>query len=919
MEKDYKSTLLMMNTEFSMKANLPNKEPGVLKKWEEMDLYSKVVEKNKDNKPFILHDGPPYANNSIHVGHALNKILKDFIVRYKTMKGFYSPYIPGWDTHGLPIETALTTKEKVNRKAMDVSDFRDLCYKYALKQVDIQREQFKNLGVIADWKNPYITLTKDFEAEQIKVFAKMAEKGLIFKGLKPVYWSPSSESALAEAEIEYKDVSATTIYLAFKVVDGKGVLDQGDEIVIWTTTPWTIPANLAVSANPDFEYVLLEVNDRRLLVAKELSEKFIELLGNPEYKVLKTVNGRKLEYVSYAHPLFGENKVCPVILGNHVTLDAGTGLVHTAPGHGEDDFNVGKVYHLDTLCPVDGRGYMTSEAGEFEGMFYAEANEAIIKKLEETNILLHKNDIVHSYPHDWRTKKPIIFRTTPQWFASIEALKEDMMKAISEVQWIPSWGEIRLGNMVKDRQEWCISRQRAWGVPIPVFYAEDGEPILDQEVMAHVSELFKEHGSQIWFRSEAKDLLPEGYTNPHSPNGIFTKEKDIMDVWFDSGSSHHGALIARGFDYPADVYIEGADQYRGWFNSSLSTGVAMLGKAPYKTCISHGFVLDGHGNKMSKSLGNTVDPQEVCKKYGADILRLWASSIEYTADVRISDQILNQNAEAYRKIRNTFRFLLGNLSDYNNSVNRVEYANMNEVDQYMECCLNQFLESAYKAYDNFDYAEVYRLTLNYISNNLSAFYLDFTKDILYIESQDDIARRSIQTVFFDNLDALVRLLTPIIPFTTEEVYSFMANIEDKKESVYLLNMIEPKHFENEEELLSKYQKLMAFRSDVLKAIEEARNNKVIGKSLSAKLVIKPSKETKELFASLNADLKTMFIVSELVITDEEIEGLQFESGTIQVTAREGIICKRCWQVVDEVNEDGICDRCERVVEKLEEK
>ena len=919
MQKDYKDTLLMMNTAFKMKANLPNKEPELLKKWEEEHLYEKALAKNKDNEPFILHDGPPYANGSIHVGHAMNKILKDFILRYKTMRGFYCPYIPGWDTHGLPIETALTKKQKVNRKSMDVADFRDLCYEYALKQVATQKEQFRRLGVMADWEHPYLTLQKDFEAEQIRVFAKMAEKGLIFKGLKPVYWSPSSESALAEAEIEYKDVPATTIYLAFKVVDGKGVLDKGDEIVIWTTTPWTIPANLAVCANPDFEYSLVQIENRRFLVAKELLANFIKLMGNPEYKELKVIKGRKLEYITYSHPLFGDDKLCPIILGNHVTLDAGTGLVHTAPGHGEDDFNVGRVYHLDNLCPVDGRGYMTEEAGEFAGMFYEDANEAIIKKLDETGILLHKETIIHSYPHDWRTKKPIIFRTTPQWFASIDGLKKDMLEAIKDVKWMPSWGEVRLSNMVKDRQEWCISRQRTWGVPIPVFYAEDGEPILDQKIMAHIADLFKEHGSQIWFRSEAKDLLPEGYTNPHSPHGIFVKEKDIMDVWFDSGSSHHGALIARGLNYPADLYIEGADQYRGWFNSSLSTGVAMTGKAPYKACISHGFVLDGQGNKMSKSLGNVIDPQDVCKKYGADILRLWVASTEYTADVRISDAILNQNAEAYRKIRNTFRFLLGNLADYNNDVNRVPYEKMSEVDQYMECSLNQFLDSAYKAFDNYEFDEAYRLILNYMSNNLSAFYIDFTKDILYIESEDDLSRRSIQTVFYDNLDALVRLLTPFIPYTTEEVYTNMPNVSDRKESVYLLNMVDVKHFANENELLDKYQKLMVFRSDVLKAIEEARNNKVIGKSLSAKLVIKPTKETKELINSLKADLKTIFIVSELVITDEDIEGLTLDSGTFKVTAREGHICARCWQVVDEVNEDGICERCARVVKKLEDK
>ena len=911
MEKDFKSTLLMMNTAFSMKANLPNKEPEILKKWDEINVYEKALIKNKDNKPFILHDGPPYANNSIHVGHALNKILKDFIVRYKTMKGFYSPYIPGWDTHGLPIETALTTKEKVNRKAMDVADFRDLCYKYALKQVDIQREQFKRLGVLGDWKNPYITLTKDFEAEQIKVFAKMAEKGLIFKGLKPVYWSPSSESALAEAEVEYKDVSSTTIYLAFKVVDGKGVLDEGDEVVIWTTTPWTIPANLAVSANPEFDYTLIECNNRRLLVAKELVNSFINLLGNPEYKEIKVIKGRKLEYVTYSHPLFGNDKICPIILGNHVTLDAGTGLVHTAPGHGEDDFNVGKVYNLDILCPVDGRGYMTSEAGEFAGMFYAQANDAIVEKLEQSGALLHKNVIVHSYPHDWRTKKPIIFRTTPQWFASIEGLKEDMLNAISSVNWIPSWGEVRLGNMVKDRQAWCISRQRAWGVPIPVFYAEDGEPILDQEVMAHVSELFKEHGSQIWFRSEAKDLLPEGYTNPHSPNGIFEKEKDIMDVWFDSGSSHHGALKARGLEYPADVYIEGADQYRGWFNSSLSTGVAMTGIAPYKTCISHGFVLDGNGNKMSKSLGNTVDPLDVCKKNGADILRLWVASIEYTADVRIGEQILNQNAEAYRKIRNTFRFLLGNLSDYDNEINRVKYEEMSEVDQYMECSLNRFLENAYKAYDNYRFDEVYRLTLNYLSNDLSAFYLDFTKDILYIEKSNSHARRSIQTVIYNITKTLAALLTPLIPHTTEEVYKYL--VGNKKESIYLERMPVAVKHENSQELLEKYAKFMEIRNDVLKALENARNQKVIGKSFSAKLSIKPSSDTKKLLESMNINLQRLFIVSDFALVDNLENGEEFESGKILVEPAVGTVCSRCWQVVPSVNEDELCPRCAEIL------
>ncbi len=921
MGKDYKNTLKMMNTEFSMKANLPLREPEILKKWEDMNLYEKVLEKNKDNKPFVLHDGPPYANGSIHVGHAMNKILKDFVIRYKTMSGFYSPYIPGWDTHGLPIETALVKKEKVNRKTMDVADFRDLCYQYALKQVSIQKEQFKRLGVMGDWKNPYLTLDKEFEAEQIKVFAKMAKDGYIYKGLKPVYWSPSSESALAEAEIEYYDVKATTIYLAFKVANGKNILSTNDEVVIWTTTPWTIPANLAVCVNPLFDYVLLKSNDRNFVVAKELQEGFLKLINCDNAEVLKVIKGSDLEYVTYYHPL--NHRECPIILGNHVTLDAGTGLVHTAPGHGEDDFIAGKAYHLDILCPVDSKGYMTEEAGEFAGMFYEEANDAIIKRLEEVHSLLHKNEIVHSYPHDWRTKKPIIFRATPQWFASIEGLKDDMMKAIHDVKWVPSWGETRLGNMIKDREEWCISRQRAWGVPIPVFYAEDGTAILDQEIMEHISELFREHGSAIWFRSEAKDLLPKGYTNIHSPNGKFTKETDIMDVWFDSGSSHHGVLLARGIPYPADVYLEGCDQYRGWFNSSLSTSVAMTKQAPYKTVISHGFTLDGAGNKMSKSLGNSVDPQEVCKKYGADILRLWVASVEYTQDVRISDAILNQCAEGYRKIRNTFRFLLGNLSDFDPNKDIVPYEKMLEIDQYMECMLSEWINKVRDAYESYQFDEVYRLSLNYMSNQLSAFYLDFTKDILYIESLNNPLRRSIQTVFYDHLTTLVRYLTPIIPFTTEEVYNNMlkGNIvlkdELSLESVYLTNLPLAKEYKNSQELLNKYQEFMVFRNDVLKAIEMARNEKIIGKSMNAKLVVYPNDKTRKLLENIHTDFKTVFIVSEFVISDKDIPGLSFDSGKISVTAREGVICERCWQVVDHVNDDGICSRCESVLKEEE--
>ena len=916
MAKDYKDTLHMMNTEFSMRANLNQKEPAMVETWDNKDIYHEILKKNEGKPTFILHDGPPYANGSIHVGHALNKILKDFIIRYKSMSGFYAPYVPGWDTHGLPIENALTKNSKVNRKELSVSEFRKLCEEYAHKQVEGQKEGFKRLGVIGDFDNPYLTLAKDFEAEQIRVFGKMASHGYIYKGLKPVYWSPSSETALAEAEIEYHDITSPSIYLAFKVKDGKGVLDNDEELVIWTTTPWTIPANLAVCVNGEFTYVVVRVakfNNRKFVVAKELLESFLNHVcgEEKEHQIVKELNGSDLEYVTYFHPL--NDRICPVILGDHVTLESGTGLVHTAPGHGEDDYIVGKKYNLEVVCPVDSRGFMTEEAGEFAGLFYEKAQAPIMEKLASKEILLKAEEVTHSYPHDWRTNKPIIFRATAQWFASIDDIKKDMLENIASVHWIPSWGEVRISNMVKDREAWCISRQRVWGVPIPVFYCEDGEIILDTDIINHVADLFEKHGSNVWFEKDAKDLLPAGYTNPHSPNGIFTKENDIMDVWFDSGSSHQYVCKREKYPYPVDLYLEGADQYRGWFNSSLSTGVAVTGKAPYKEVLTHGFVLDGAGNKMSKSLGNTIDPLKVCQEFGADILRLWVASVEYTADVRISIDIVKQNAEAYRKIRNTFRFLLGNLSDYNNDTDKVPYEKLAEVDRYMVCKLNDLLEKAYKAYDEYNFSEVYRLVLNYMTNDLSAFYLDFTKDILYIEATNNLARRSIQTVFYQHLDSLLRLLTPMIPFTCEEIYSYMNG--KKEDSVALLDMVKVVKHEEANDLFNKYAKLMALRDDVLKAIEEARNAKVIGKSLSALVEIKPNSEVKALLDDLQADPKTLFIVSEFRVNDKLNDGVNYPSGMIKVSAREGVICARCWQVVDHVSEDELCDRCRCVLEE----
>ena len=910
--KDYKDTLLMMKTDFPMRGNLGVNELPIQQKWEENHIYEKALEQNKNNGAFYLHDGPPYANGSIHVGHALNKILKDFLIRYKTMSGFYTPYLPGWDTHGLPIETALTKNSKVNRKEMTVSAFRTLCEKYALEQVETQKKGFKRLGVLGEWDDPYLTLNHKYEAAQIRAFGVMASKGLIFKGLKPVYWSPSSETALAEAEIEYKDVKSSSIYVAFQVVDGKNILSSDCELVIWTTTPWTIPANLAICAGPEIEYCVVSVDGRFLVVAKELLENFVKVMEYEEYNIVKTVTGADLENITYKHPLF--NRISPVILGEHVTLESGTGLVHTAPGHGEDDFVVGKKYGLDILCPVDSRGYMTLEAGEFAGLFYEEANKAILKRLDEEEKLLKETIITHSYPHDWRTGKPIIFRATPQWFASINNFKADILKSIETVTWEPSWGQVRLSNMIKDRDDWCISRQRVWGVPIPVFYAEDGTAILEEDIINHVASIFEEHGSNAWFEFDADELLPKGFTHPGSPNGRFIKETDIMDVWFDSGTSHIAALKERYGVSQADVYLEGSDQYRGWFNSSLSTSVAVNGISPYKTVISHGFTLDGEGRKMSKSLGNTIDPLAVCKEFGADILRLWVASVDYQADIRISKDLIKQISDSYRKIRNTYRFLLGNLFDYNPETDAIEYNKLNEVDKYILIRLNEVVETSINAYEHYDFATVYRTVLNFMSVELSSFYLDFTKDILYIEEKDSIERRRIQTVFYEALKTLTCLMTPIIPHTAEEVYSYMPG--NKKESVYLESMPKIKRYDDEKEISSKYTEFMSLRDDVLKALENARNEKIIGKSLNAKVLINPEPVVAKLLVSLNIDLARVFIVSSFVIDSGNQNGNSYPSGIIEIKPAEGVTCERCWQVVKAVDHDGLCPRCAEIIKKL---
>ena len=908
---ELKDTLLMPKTKFPMRGNLPNKEPEFLKRWEEMDLYRKVLEKNAGKPSYVLHDGPPYANGNIHIGHALNKILKDFIVKYKNMNGFVSNYVPGWDTHGLPIEQVLVNNG-VDRKSMPATKFRNKCKDYALKQVDKQRADFKKLGVIGDWENPYLTLDPKFEAEQIRVFGKMVDKGYIYKGLKPIYWSPSSESALAEAEIEYRDHTSPSIYVGFELVSEDGVVEKGTKFVIWTTTPWTLPANLGIAVHPDFEYQEVKVNGENYLLAKERVNFLAEQFGWENFELGKTVLGKELEYLLCQHPFL--DRTSTVILADYVTLDSGTGLVHTAPGHGVDDFIIGQgKYKLGVLSPVDNQGNLTEEAGQFAGQFVFDANKNIIAHLAETGALLKQENITHSYPHDWRSKKPIIFRSTPQWFCSIDAFRSELLDAVDRTKFYSEWGKPRLYNMIRDRGDWVISRQRVWGVPIPVFYAENGEAILDNTLIEHVAKIFEVEGSNVWFYKDAKELLPEGYTHPGSPNGEFTKEMDIMDVWFDSGTSHQGCCAVRDdLTYPADLYLEGSDQYRGWFNSSLITSVAISGDAPYKELVSAGFVMDGNGNKMSKSLGNVISPNDVGKQLGAEIIRLWSASVDYTQDVRISNDILKQVSETYRKIRNTFRFLLGNLfnGSFDNRTDLLSYDELEELDKYMVLKFEKVVAKVLDYYENYQFNSITTELINFFNVELSSFYLDYGKDILYIEAEKSQKRLSMLTVLYTVLSKSVRLLAPILSFTAEEVYDNMP-YEDA-ESVHLTDF-PAKNLIDDAALEAKWDKLLEVRDDVNKALEESRNEKVIGKSLEAAVEIYSNDgEVVELLNSVD-NLHQLFIVSSVEV--KENDGVAYDLATVKVTKAEGHRCERCWNIVEEVNEEGLCPRCASILNK----
>lgn len=921
---DYGKSLNLPQTDFPMRGNLPNKEPEILEKWKEIDIYSLVQKKNEGLPKFILHDGPPYANGHIHMGHVLNKVLKDIVVKYRSMIGFDAPYVPGWDTHGLPIEQQAIKALGLNRNKVNVLDFRAKCREYALKFVEIQKEEFKRLGVRALWNNPYLTLIPQYEAAQIGVFGEMAQRGYIYKGLKPVYWCSSCETALAEAEVEYQDKKSPSIYVRFPVKEGKDILPNDSYFVIWTTTPWTLISNMAVCLHADYTYALLKTAVGNLIVAEDLAKGFLQAVGLGEVLVLKRFKGKELEGLVCNHPFIDRKSV--VILGDHVTLETGTGCVHTAPGHGHEDYLASLNYNLEILSPVDGKGIFTEEALDFAGVYYTDANEKVLDILKEKGHLLASGKIAHQYPHCWRCKKPVFFRATEQWFASVDGFRKEALKAIDEVNWIPSWGRDRIYNMIANRGDWCVSRQRTWGVPIPIFYCEDcNEPLITKETISYLQKLFKEEGSDAWFAKEVKDLMPLG-TKCKCGCTNFTKETDTMDVWFDSGTSHVGVLqnteLWAGLDCPADLYLEGSDQHRGWFNSSLSTAVAITGKAPYKAVLTHGFLVDEKGRKMSKSVGNVVDPLKVIKQMGADILRLWVSSADYRGDLAISDGILKQTTEAYRKIRNTCRFLLGNIYDYNQNTDAVNYENLLEIDRWALIRLQRMIAKVLNAYDEYEFHTVYHAIHHFCTIDLSSLYLDMIKDRLYTAKADSLERRSAQTVLYEVVQSLVRLMAPILTFTSEEIWRYIPKNEATPISVQLSNMPFINQNYLDEALEEKWSKILNLRGLVTRSLEAFRQSKEIGNSLEANVSLYAKGETYTLLKSMKEDLATIFIVSEVSLAEGEIpeDALKEEDIVdfgIKVSKALGEKCERCWMYHKKIGEDKnhptLCPRCAKVL------
>ena len=918
MAKDYTSTLNLPKTDFSMRANLPNREPAMLKEMQDNDLYGKMLKRNEGKTPFILHDGPPFSNGNIHMGTALNKVLKDFIVKSKSMEGYYAPYVPGWDNHGMPIESAIIKKNKLDRKKMSVSDFRSACHDFAENFVHVQMDSFVRLGVLGDWEHPYLTMNPEFEGREVRVFGEMFRKGYIYKGLKPVYWCPHDETALAEAEIEYKDNPCTSIYVKFKVKDDMGKLSglcdlDNTYFIIWTTTTWTLPGNLAIAVHPRETYVLVKAeNGECYIVADALCEKTMKNGGIENWEVLDTFKGQDFEYMKASHPFLDRDSM--LVCAEYVTMDSGTGCVHTAPGFGADDYVTCMRYKMPIIVPVDDKGYQTEEAGKYAGLYYEKSNEVILADMKESGALFASEDVIHSYPHCWRCKNPIIFRATPQWFCCVDAFKDEAAAAAESVNWMPAWGKDRIVSMVRERADWCISRQRKWGLPIPVFYCKDcGEVICDEKTIDKVATVFSEKGSNAWNDLEVSELLPEGYVCPKCGKVHFEKEVDTLDGWFDSGSTHFNVLEPNVGQWPADLYFEGADQYRGWFQSSLLTAVGAKGQgAPYKNVLTHGWVVDGEGKAMHKSLGNGVDPQDIVKKYGADLLRLWAASSDFRVDVRVSDEIFKQLSEVYRKIRNTTRLFMANLGDFNPDSDIVALDNLYDIDKWALARLNKLVEKVRACYDAYEFHIATHEIANFCTVDMSKLYIDITKDRLYVEKCDSVARRSGQTAMYIILDSLTRLIAPILSFTADEIWHAMRHSANEDPMSALLNdMPAVKDEYKFYELEARWNALFDLREGVMKALEEARAAKLIGKSLEAKITIKANEADLAVLEGFKDELKTVFIVSDVILeggADGELE--------CKVEVAEGERCDRCWMYTKHPVADGeghLCERCAKIV------
>ena len=917
---DYNKTINLPKTEFPMRAGLPAREPAMLERWQEMDLYHELLKKNEGKPRYALHDGPPFSNGALHMGHALNKSIKDFMVRSAAMRGYYTPYIPGWDNHGMPIESAIIKKNKLNRKKMSVPEFRSACHEFAQHYVDVQREGFKRMGVIGDWEHPYLTMDPGFEAEEVKVFGAMYKKGVIYKGLKPVYWCPHDETALAEAEIEYQDDPVTTVYVKFPMHDDQGKLGAYDKdklfFVIWTTTIWTLPGNLAIALHPRDSYALVKADGGEVyIMAEALVEKVMKVGGVENYEIVETHPGSFFENMLADHPFLP--KTSRLVNAEYVTMDSGTGCVHTAPGFGADDYQTCRRYGMEMVVPVDDRGRHTDYAGKYAGMSTDESNPVILADMKESGALFASEDIVHSYPHCWRCKHPIIFRATPQWFCSVDAFKDDAVAATENVRWIPGWGKDRMISMIQERADWCISRQRRWGLPIPVFYCEDcGKPVCDDETIEAVSKLFAAEGSNAWYEKDAAEILPAGYKCPHCGGVHFTKEEDTLDGWFDSGSTHFASMQKDQGFWPATVYMEGLDQYRGWFQSSLLTAVGAMGQgAPFQECVTHGWTVDGEGKAMHKSLGNGVDPADIFKKYGADMIRLWAGSADYHADVRCSDNIFKQLSQSYLKFRNTARYCLGNLDGFDAN-NLVKPGEMLELDRWAVTKLNALIERCEAAYQNYEFHVVSHAVNDFCVVELSSFYLDIIKDRLYCEEKDGLTRRSAQTALWLILDTMTKIFAPILAFTCDEIWQAMPHREgDDPRNVLLNQMNKPfADYALDGAAMAVWEELVKVRDAVNGALEAARNEKKIGKSLEARVKLTvPQELANQKFMDAD-ELADLLIVSQVrVSTGTEIK--------VDVEPAQGAKCERCWKILPSVGKDGehpaLCARCAGVVRKLD--